>query len=61
MLPESHAIRIECATRLLAPSPAAAHRFGQLVKDARDTTARRVHPALMEWLPNGLSHFIGIR
>ena len=59
-LAESHDIRMECASRCLLPSPIAAHGFGQLVADAREATARLVHPSLMEWLPNGLSHFIGI-
>ena len=59
-LVESHDIRMECAARCLPPSPIAAHGFGQLVADAREATARLVHPSLMEWLPNGLSHFIGI-
>lgn len=58
---ESHAVRLECAERSLARSPVAAHGFGQLVEDARAATAAFVHPSLMEWLPNGLSHFIGMR
>ena len=60
-LAESHDIRIECASRCLLPSPITAHGFEQLVADAREATARLVHPSLMEWLPNGPSHFIGIR
>jgi hypothetical protein len=59
-LAESHDIRIECATRCLLQSPIAAHGFEQLVADARAATARLVHPSLMEWLPNGLQHFIGV-
>lgn len=60
-LTESHDIRIECASRFLLQSPIAAHGFAQLVADAREATARLVHPALLEWLPNGLAHFIGIQ
>ena len=60
-LAESHAIRMECAARCLHPSPVSAHGFDQLVSDAREATAKLVHPALMEWLPNGLVHFIGMQ
>ena len=59
-LAESHEIRMECANRVLIASPIAAHGFAQLVADAREATTRRVHPDLMEWLPNGLSHFMGL-
>jgi len=58
---ESHTVRLECAERSLARSPVAAYGFDQLIEDAREATAEFVHPSLMEWLPNGLSHFIGIR
>ena len=60
-LHESHDIRVDCALRCLAPSPVKAHGFEQLVADARDATGRLVHPALMEWLPNGMLHFMGIQ
>lgn len=59
-LGESHEIRMECANRVLIASPIATHGFAQLVADAREATTRRVHPDLMEWLPNGLSQFIGL-
>lgn len=59
-LAESHEIRMQCAERHLLTSPIAVHGFSQLVADAREVTSRRVHPDLMEWLPNGLSHFIGL-
>ena len=60
-LAESHEIRMECAGHCLPPSPIASHGFGQLVAEAREATARLVHPDLLQWLPNGLSHFIGIQ
>jgi hypothetical protein len=42
------------------PLPIAAHGFEKLVEEARAATERLVHPSLMQWLPNGLIHFIGI-
>jgi hypothetical protein len=59
-LAESHAIRIDCAHRFLEPSPIRAHGLEQLVQDARAATATLVHPSLMDLLPNGLAHFIGV-
>ena len=59
-LAESHALRLECAERCLVPLPIAAHGFEKLVEEARAATERLVHPSLMQWLPNGLIHFIGI-
>lgn len=59
-LSESHDIRMGCAHRCLPPSPMVSHGFDQLVSEAREATARLVHPSLMEWLPNGLVHFIGV-
>jgi hypothetical protein len=59
-LAESHAIRMECAARWLHPAPVSAYGFGQLIADAREATAKLVHPSLMEWLPNGLVHFTGM-
>jgi hypothetical protein len=58
---ESHALRIECAEKHLAMSPILGYGFAQLVADAKEATAKLVHPSLMEWLPNGLGHFIGIQ
>jgi hypothetical protein len=60
-LAESHALRLECAAAHLPPSPVGSHGFGQLVLDARAATESMVHPSLMEWLPNGLAHFIGMQ
>lgn len=60
-LAESHAIRMECAGSCLHPTPVSAHGFHQLIADAREATAKLVHPDLMEWLPNGLDHFIGMQ
>ena len=60
-LAESHEIRIACAWESLAPSPIASYGFAQLVTDARESAGRLLHPSLMSWLPNGLSHFIGIQ
>ena len=59
-LAESHELRVDCARRCLAPSPVKAYGFAQLVADARGGTAQLVHPSLMEWLPNGMLHFIGL-
>lgn len=59
-LHESHQLRVECAEAHLLPSPMRAHGLEQLVTDARGATAKVVHPALMEWLPDGLHHFIGV-
>ncbi|MFN7562247.1 MAG: hypothetical protein ACK5TH_10755 [Prosthecobacter sp.] len=59
-LEESHARRIECAEAHLLPSPMKAHGLEALVLQACDATAKVVHPALIEWLPNGLHHFIGV-
>jgi hypothetical protein len=58
---ESHEVRLECAEKYLPVSPIASYGFVQLVADAREATAKLVHPSLMEWLPNGLAHFIGIQ
>ena len=57
---ESHTIRVECAGRFLEPSPVRVRGQARLVADACEATARLVHPSLMEWLPKGLSHFIGM-
>lgn len=59
-LSESHELRVECALRCLAPSPVKAHGFAHLIADAREATAKLVHPSLMDWLPDGALHFIGM-
>jgi hypothetical protein len=59
-LHESHRLRVECAEAHLLPSPMKAHGLDQLVRDAREATAQIIHPALMEWLPDGRDHFIGV-
>lgn len=59
-LAESHEVRVDCADRLLLPSPMKAYGFDRLVEDARKATSTLVHPSLMEWLPNGLRHFTGV-
>lgn len=59
-LAESHEIRLGCADMHLPPSPLRVHGLAQLVTDAREATARFVHPSLMEWLPDGMIHFTGV-
>lgn len=59
-LAESHNIRLGCAESHLPPSPMRAHGLARLVADAREATARLVHPSLMDWLPDGMIHFIGV-
>lgn len=59
-LAASHLIRVDCALRCLTPSPVKAHGFELLLADAQHATAKLVHPSLMEWLPNGMLHFIGL-
>ncbi len=50
-LRESHAVRIECAERTLAPDPLGEYGASRLLDEARAATARLVHPSLMQWLP----------
>jgi hypothetical protein len=59
-LADSHEIRLQCAEQHLNPTPISNYGFAQLVADAVEATGRRVHPSLMEWLPNGLNHFIDL-
>ena len=44
-LAESHFVRMECAERFLHPTPLTAHGLPQLVAEAREGTARLVHPS----------------
>ena len=48
---ESHAVRLECAERTLAPDSLREYGASRLLDEARDATARLVHPSLMQWLP----------
>ena len=57
-LPESHALRIECAARHLAPEPVHAHGIERLIAETREAAAQLVHPGLLEWLPDVRGHFI---
>ena len=59
-LAEFHAIRLDCASRHLPPSPLTTHGLAQLVNEAREATAKSVHSSLMEWLPKAMDHFINI-
>jgi hypothetical protein len=50
-LHDAHAIRLECAGRTLSADPIREYGASRLLDDARDATARLVHPTLVEWLP----------
>jgi hypothetical protein len=57
-LNESHALRVECALEKLIQRPLHDYGIARLIEEARATTAEIVHPALLNYLPNAVEHFI---
>ena len=56
-LPEQHTIRVRCAEATLVKSPLLEYGLERHLADAREATARLVHPEALEWLPDVTPNF----